>query len=429
MREFLTVWAGQSLSLIGSEATKFALGVWVYQQTGSILHFALIAVAGSLPQALCAPFAGVLVDRWPRLRVMVGADVLAGLGCLLVLVLIAYGQLAVWHVYALTAGISLANCFQAPAYAVVTCALVPPAALARANGLVQLGHALSRMAAPALAGLLLTSIGMLWVLVVDLASFAVAMVTVGLVHRAIRRATAPAAAGGDATATSFLAQLRDGLRFIVQRRGLAALLISFVIANLIVGPFYVLLTPLILELGDPARLGLLLSAGGAAMFIVGAVVSAHGGPRRQMIGYLASLAFGGLGMILVGIRPNLTLIACGIVLAYGCIPLFLATSRTILQRKTPLALQGRITACYQSALALSFPVAFAVSGPLVAGIFQPLVDRYPQMHALLGGGPARGIGALLVCAGSLVMVLAVLFALYRPLRRVEIDIPDAARTG
>jgi len=425
MREFLTVWAGQSLSLIGSESTKFALGVWVYQQTGSILHFALIAVAGSLPQALCAPFAGVLVDRWPRLRVMVGADVLAGIGCLLVLILIACNHLAVWHVYALAAGISLANCFQAPAYAVVTYALVPQAALGRANGLVQLGHALSRMAAPALAGLLLTSIGMMWVLIFDLASFAIAMVTVGLVRRTIRSATATAAEGGAEAAISFVGQLRDGLRFIIERRGLLALLISFVVANLIVGPFYILLTPLILELGDPARLGLLLSLGGVAMFVVGTVLSAHGGPRRQMVGYLASLAFGGLGMILVGIRPNLTLIAGGIVLGYGCIPLFLATSRTILQRKTPLALQGRITACYQSALSLSFPVAFAISGPLVAGVFQPLVDHSPQVHALLGGGPARGIGALLVCAGSLVMALAVLFASYRPLRRVEIAIPDA----
>jgi MFS transporter, DHA3 family, macrolide efflux protein len=70
MRVFTFIWLGQLVSLLGSSLTGFALGVWVYQRTGSVTQYALISLFSLLPGLLIAPLAGVLVDRWDRLLVM-----------------------------------------------------------------------------------------------------------------------------------------------------------------------------------------------------------------------------------------------------------------------------------------------------------------------------------------------------------------------
>jgi len=66
MRVFIIIWLGQMVSLIGSGFTDFALGVWVYQRTGSVTQFALISLFTTLPGIVISPIAGTLVDRWDR---------------------------------------------------------------------------------------------------------------------------------------------------------------------------------------------------------------------------------------------------------------------------------------------------------------------------------------------------------------------------
>ncbi len=79
MRTFLIIWAGQLVSLIGSGLTSFALGVWIYDQTGQATPFALTGLFGSLPGVLLAPVAGVVADRWNRRLIMIVTDTGAAL--------------------------------------------------------------------------------------------------------------------------------------------------------------------------------------------------------------------------------------------------------------------------------------------------------------------------------------------------------------
>ncbi len=64
MRAFLTIWIAQLVSLVGSQLTGFALGVWVYDETRSVTMLALTQIALGAPFVLLSPLAGVLVDRW-----------------------------------------------------------------------------------------------------------------------------------------------------------------------------------------------------------------------------------------------------------------------------------------------------------------------------------------------------------------------------
>jgi len=71
MRVFLLVWFEQLVSVIGSGLTSFALGVCVYQRTGSVTQFSLILRSAMLPSILISPVAGAFVDRWNRRRCMI----------------------------------------------------------------------------------------------------------------------------------------------------------------------------------------------------------------------------------------------------------------------------------------------------------------------------------------------------------------------
>jgi hypothetical protein len=97
VQTFAIVWFGQVISFIGSGLTSFALGVWVYQTTGSITRFALISLFTTLPGVVLGPFAGALVDRWDRRRAMILSDAGAGLSTLAIILLLLIGRLEVGH--------------------------------------------------------------------------------------------------------------------------------------------------------------------------------------------------------------------------------------------------------------------------------------------------------------------------------------------
>ena len=90
---FIVTWLGQVISLIGSNLTSFALGVWVYERTGSPTLFAFIGLFAVLPKVIFSPIAGALVDRWDRRKVMIFADAGAGLSTLFIALMLFGGRL------------------------------------------------------------------------------------------------------------------------------------------------------------------------------------------------------------------------------------------------------------------------------------------------------------------------------------------------
>jgi len=98
MRIFIVIWLGQLVSLVGSGLTSFALGLWVYERTGSVTQFALISLFAVLPGVILSPLAGALADRWDRRWVMILSDAGAGLSTLMIALLFFAGRVQVWHI-------------------------------------------------------------------------------------------------------------------------------------------------------------------------------------------------------------------------------------------------------------------------------------------------------------------------------------------
>lgn len=99
MRTFLIVWIGQLASMLGSEMTNFAITIWAWQVTGQATPLSFILFFTQTPKVVAALFAGVLVDRLNRQKLMMIGDLLAGCSTIAILLLFLGDRLEIWHLY------------------------------------------------------------------------------------------------------------------------------------------------------------------------------------------------------------------------------------------------------------------------------------------------------------------------------------------
>lgn len=427
LRVFLVVWLGQLVSLVGSSLTGFALGVWVYQRTGSVTQFAFIAFCNILPGVLLSPLAGALVDRWSHRRTMLLSDTGAVLSTLAIAALLLGGQLEVWHIYVMTAISSALSAFQGPAYIAATTLLVPKQHLGRASGMIQMGRAMGLLVAPVLGALLLTSVQLQGVILLDLASFLFALITL----LSVRFPKTRAMAAGEARRGSLLHEIAYGWSYVVSHPGILSLILFFAAANLLGCILEVLVTPLVLSFASTVALGTILSTGGMGMLAGSLMMSLWGGPRRRVNGMFGFMLLCGLWMLIAGLDTSVLLVAVSAFLVFFCLPIIDGCSQVILQNKVAPEVQGRVFALSSALGAASLPLAYGVSGPLADHVFEPLMavdgPLATSLGQFIGVGPGRGIGLMFIVVGMLTLVLTLVASRYPRLRLIEDELPDALR--
>ena len=169
---FITLWSTQALSTLGSSMTSFALVIWTYQQQGSALTTALLSVCSYAPYVVLSIFAGVVSDRWNKKYTMLACDTLAAVTTCTVWILLATGNLKIWHLYLLNAVNGMMNSVQQPASEVAVSLLAPKEQYQRIGGLQAFSRSLVTILTPVLATAVLTLAGMNAILLFDLMSFA-----------------------------------------------------------------------------------------------------------------------------------------------------------------------------------------------------------------------------------------------------------------
>jgi MFS family permease len=425
MRTFFAVWFGQMVSLTGSSMTGFALGVWIFQQTGSATSFALTLLFIMLPRAILSPLAGVVADRRDRRWIMILTDLGAGVTTVATALLLMAGQLEIWHIYLFTALNSSFGAFQGPAFGAAVTHLVPKAQYGRANGLMQLGTGVGQIIAPVLAGVLMAAVGLQGVLLVDMATFLFAVLTLLAVRFPKSEIGAEAAEGRG----SWAEDLAHGWRYLVVRPGLMGLVVIFTLVNFFVGTAEAVLTPMILSFTTPDRLGVILSVGGVGMLIGGVLMSIWGGGRHKVYAVFGSYALLGLAVVLAGLTPWVGLVTAAVFLAFICVPAVMGASQAIMQVKVAPDVQGRVFALRATLNTSAFAIAYLVGGPLADRIFEPLMADggalAGSLGRLMGVGPGRGMGLMFVVVGVLAIFTAVSAFAYPRIRNVETELPDA----
>ncbi len=419
LKIFFIVIFGQIVSLIGSGLTNFALGVWVYDRTGSITDLAHIQLFALLPGILALPFAGAIADRWDRRKLMIVSDTIAACCTASLVILLWLGVLQIWHLFILAGVSSIATAIQTPAYMAAITQLVPKQYLGRANGLIQFGAAAAQMVAPLLGGGLVLIIGLPGIVIIDLLTFLFAVGTL----LAIRIPDTLFFREEE----SWWEEITGGWRFITKRPGFVAMVFFFTVLNYLLSLVLVLRTPLVLSMAEATTLGTALALEGAGLLLGGLIMGLWGGTQRRTEGMIGFSALYGLSMVVMGLRPDPVY---SIVALFGMglsLSILNAHWLALIQAKVGLELQGRVISMNQMLGWAMIPLGLLTAGPLVEHVFEPLINGplAGSLGLIVGTGAGRGMGLLILVAGALMVAVCALGYAYPRLRFMEDELPDA----
>lgn len=333
---FVWFWLGQSVSLLGDRVYSVALPFLVLELGGSAAQIGRLLAVYSVPQLLFLLTGGVLVDRVPRRLTMLVSNVLHALLLGVVLVLMVSGQLELPHLYVLSAMFGLLSAFFMPATMSITPQLVPREILSQANAMRSFASELAGILGPPLGGVLVTLGSLSLALGFDAVTFVLgALCLLAMRPRPVKR---PA----EATPSGYWHDLGEGFRYVAGLRWLWVTIVLFSFVNIFVAGVTVVLLPLLAasRFAGAASLGWLLSgmAGGA---LVSALVLDRLIRRRGWTAYLA-VATAGLGLVGVGLAPQLVLGVGAMVCVGSSLTVFGVVWETTVQARVSEEVLGRV---------------------------------------------------------------------------------------
>ena len=424
MKTFFTIWVGQLISMLGSGLTQFALGVWIYDQTKQATPFAITVLLGSLPRILLLAFAGSIADRFNRRRILIVTDTLSALLTLFIFIVLNAGGLQLWHIYLISTLGSIFSAFQEPAYTASISMIVPKEKLGSANGMAQMGQAITSVLTPVLAGALFVFIGLNGIILIDFVTFFFAIGALILVHIPQPERTP------EHKDKNIWQDIQFGLAFLRERKGLMGLLLYYAMVNFLLNWSAVLLIPMVLSRFTADVLGLIQTVMGVGMLAGSITMSAWGGAKRRIPTAIGFITLGVAGLVIAGLQPNPWFIGGGIFLLMFCVPLASGNSQVVFQTKVPREIQGRVFSVRSTISQSMMPLAFLTAGPLADKFFEPLMRDGGALAntfigQLIGTGAGRGIGLMAIIAGLTGILVSVLVYLNPRIRNVEDELPDA----
>lgn len=430
LRTFLMVWVGQFVSLIGSSMTRFALIIWIYQQTGDALDLALLGFFSYGAYVLMSISAGMLVDRYDRKWIMLAADTVSGLSTIVLLLLLASGELQLWHLFVSQFISGALEALQVPAYRAATTLMIPKKHYNRASGMVSFAQYGAEVVAPFLAGALLVVIGLEGVMLVDIITFLFAVGT--LIFITIPKLDR---SKNEDKLTHWQSMTLGG-RYIWARKGLFGVMMIFVGIGFFASLTYFSILPAMILArtgGDELALASVQSALGLAGVLGGFILSVWGGPKRLIHGFLlgAGLSFLIADMLfaLGKSTPDWVIAAFS---AAVFIPFIDGAYHALWQRKVDPAIQGRVFA-FRGMVTMSVrPFGFLLGGWLADNIFEPamMLDGAlaPLLGDIIGTGAGAGMSTMFLFTAIGGMIISLSGYLIPAIRHVETDLPDFDET-
>ncbi|WP_135228871.1 MFS transporter [Deinococcus fonticola] len=432
LRGYTVIWAGQLVGVLGSSITRFAIPLWVWQETHSATAMAYMGLFAMLPLLLFSPLAGALVDRWSHhlKRVMMISDVTNFLSGLLLLLLLGTNHLALGWIYALMAFQALAESFQWPSYSLASTVMLPKEQYQRASAMQGTVLSVAGIAAPMLGALLYAQVGLTRIVELDLICAAIAILALlpVLVPRPPRSETGQQAQG------NLWKEAVYGFRFIASHPSLLALQGVFLLGNLLSNLFGSLHAPMILArtASNAKALAAVEMAGGISALVAGVLLSAWGGPKKRIYGVLIGWMIALSGTLILGLGQSVPVWILGAVIASFSAPLTNSSNQAIWQMKTPPDVQGKVFAARRVIAWGATPLATLIAGPLADRWLNPGMaaggSLAPIFGPLVGTGPGAGISLLGVFVGVLGLVIMGLMFSVERVRDVETLVPDFDET-
>jgi MFS family permease len=402
-RNYRLFFGGQVLSLVGSWITTTAINWLVYRLTGSAVMLGTVAFASQLPSFLLGPFAGIIVDRINRHRLLVVTQTISMLQSFALAALVFSGHVTIGWLIALGIVQGLVNAFDMPGRQAFLLTMIEKKedlgnAIALNSSMVNL----ARLIGPSIAGVVIATAGEGWCFAIDGVSYIA--VIVALLR--MRIAPLPARTAGERHA---ITEFVEGLRYAFGFGPIRSVILLLAVVSLVGVPYSVLMPVFATTVfhGGPHTLGILMTSSGCGA-LLGALWLAG---RRSVVGLgrvipMAAAVFGA-GLISFSVAPALWVaIPCLVLAGFGFM-VQMASSNTIIQTIVDDEKRGRVMSFYMMAFLGTAPF-----GSLIAGWMSSRV------------GPAR----TLQVAGLSCLMAAIWFARALPAIRAAVR-PIYVRLG
>ena len=386
-------YVGQAISLCGTWMQMTAQSWLVLTLTHSAAALGVVIALQTLPVLLLAPYGGVIADRVNKRRVMVGLQSAMGVQALILGILTVTHLVQVWEVGLLAILLGVNNAFESPARQSFMLELVGPAHLRNAVTLNSVLVNVARSVGPAIAGILIATVGDGVCFLLNSASFVAVVASLQTMDLTTLNPTRPAPRAPG--------QLREGLRYVRNTSSLVIPLLMMAAVGCLTYEFQVSL-PVMASRGlhaGPTGFGFMTAAMGLGAVAGGLLVAARGRTGTGPL-VLAAGAFG-VAVGLATVAPSLGLELVALALAGAASISFMSTGNSTLQLTAAPEMRGRVMSLWFVAFQGSTPVG----GPIVGWVMEAF-------------GPRAGLG--LGAVTSLLAAVAGLIAFTQtPVRRAS----------
>ncbi|HCJ58551.1 MAG TPA: hypothetical protein DHV55_15220 [Clostridiaceae bacterium] len=364
-KDFLKIWAGNTISRFGDAIDSIAFLWMVYKMTGSTLMMGTVMAVNAAPAVLFGMPAGVLVDRMNKKNVMIFTDLLRGFSTAIMAFLYISDMVSLWHLYILTFINSSCEVFASPARASVMQVLVDKKHYLPANSLRQASSSAAEIAGTAVAAVVMGYIGIGAAILIDSATFFISSFTA-----IIARIDTIGNKAISLNMKQFYFEFTEGIAVIKSNIVLLVSLTMACLVNLVLAPFNVLLpvySDKILMAGEKGMSFILMS------FTIGMIASSLligqiGDRFKRSALVIAGFMGLGSGMLSFGFINNIELACFAAAIGGAFIPVISAGSMTLMQESTPVDKMGRVSSTATTLSLLGLPLGYAVSGIMAYGI-------------------------------------------------------------
>ncbi len=364
-KPFFIFWISQAFSLFGSTLVQFALVWWLTKTTGSASILATATAIAIIPEIIVSPFAGAIIDRTNRKRVMMLADSIIAIATIILAVIFYLGAVEIWQIYVLMFIRAVGGAFHFPAEQASIPLMVPNEHLSRIAGLNQALRGGVNIIAPPLGALFLDLLDVQGTLSID---FITAFIAVFFLF--IIRIPQPEQSSSNIAFTlkDLLRDMKLGLQYILNWKGLVALIAIAMGFKIALSPAFSLL-PLLVNKhfnGDAAQYALVESISGIGVVVGGLLLGVWGGFKKRI--WTTWFALLSMGVCFIWISrlktDQYSIFLPAIFILSFMAPLIDGPFLAILQANVTPEYQGRVLTMTTSLLWLTTPIGLAIAGPV-----------------------------------------------------------------
>jgi MFS family permease len=379
IRNFRIYLAGQAVSLVGTWLQFMAQSWVVWELSRSATALGITAMLGSLPVLLLGPWAGVWADRLDRRKLLIATQVAAMLLAFGLAFLTQTGLVQLWHVYILAALLGTITAIDIPAQQTFLGDLSGMAEVRKAVNLNITMLQVSRILGPALAGIIIASLGAAMAFWLNGLSFVAVIISLWLVtSNQVRKPNS----------SNFLSQFKEGVSYVATQPRLQDLILMAVLVTFFAFPVIMSLLPAVVGKvlkGDAATLSwLMMSSGAGALAGTMFLAPLTQATRRTGVVLGCLIGWTGLWLVLFSEADWLPLSMASLFFVSVGIPAVLTTSMGLMQVLAPPDMRARLTSLFFTLTFGMQPVASLLAGYTADSLTTPLAIRVNGLLLILG---------------------------------------------